>query len=58
MTDWVLRGTANFPAGTTSGDSMRFFVEGVQAVPEPGTMVALGLGLAAMARRKRKAQVR
>ncbi|MFY7808094.1 MAG: PEP-CTERM sorting domain-containing protein [Fimbriimonadaceae bacterium] len=37
---------------------MRFFVEGVQAVPEPGTMVALGLGLAAMARRKRKAQVR
>lgn len=57
MTDWVLRGTANFPAGTTSSDSMRFFVEGVQAVPEPGTMVALGLGLAAMARRKRKAQV-
>jgi hypothetical protein len=26
-------------------------------VPEPGTMVALGLGLAAMARRKRKAQI-
>lgn len=56
LTDWTLRGTANFPTGTTTGDSMRFFVAGVQAVPEPGTMAALGLGAAAMLRRRKAAR--
>jgi hypothetical protein len=28
--DFILRGTAQFPTGTTTGDSMRFFVTGVQ----------------------------
>lgn len=56
LTDWTLRGTANFPTGITTGDSMRFFVAGVQAVPEPGTMAALGLGAAAMLRRRKAAR--
>jgi hypothetical protein len=58
--DFTLRGTTVFPTGTTTGDSMRFFVSGFQAlaVPEADTGATLlaGLGvLVAVARRKRRA---
>jgi hypothetical protein len=46
---FTLRGTTVFPTGTTSGDSMRFFVSGLQtlAVPEAdtGTLLLAGLGV-------------
>jgi hypothetical protein len=39
--------------GTNTPVEMPFWING-QAVPEPGTMIALGLGAAAMIRRRRK----
>jgi hypothetical protein len=56
LTDFTLRGQAQFTSGTVSSDGMRFFINGRQAVPEPGTMAALGLGVATMIRRKRSAK--
>ena len=61
--DFTLRGTTLFPTGTTTGDSMRFFVDarqGLAAVPEPstyfaGALVSLPLlvnGIRFMRRRK------
>jgi len=40
--------------GTVGGADMSFIIHGT-AVPEPATMAALGLGIAAMVRRRRKA---
>jgi MYXO-CTERM domain-containing protein len=53
---FTLRGTAQFTSGTTTGDSMRWFVNGRQgeAVPAPGAAALLGMaGLAASRRRRR-----
>ena len=55
LSSFVLRGQAQFTSGTTTGDAMRFFINGRQAVPEPASMTALGLGIAALLRRKRAA---
>jgi len=33
--NFTLRGTTIFPTGTTTGDSMRFFINGRQAEPPP-----------------------
>lgn len=54
MQNWTLRGTALFPTGSVTSDGMRFEVSGVQAVPEPGTMIALGLGAAALISKRRR----
>jgi hypothetical protein len=45
--DFSLRGTTLFPTGTTTGDSMRFFVDIRQGavVPEPSTYVAGALAV-------------
>lgn len=55
LTDFALRGTVQFPTGTTTGDSMRFQVSAVQAVPEPASMTALGLAALALLRKRKKA---
>jgi hypothetical protein len=55
LTSFTLRGQAQFTSGTVTSDAMRFFINGRQAVPEPGTMVALGAGIAALLRRRKKA---
>jgi hypothetical protein len=56
--DFKLRGTAQFLTGTTTGDSMRFFVngrEGVPSVPDGGTTLALlGGALVGIAALRRK----
>ncbi len=62
--DFTIRGTAIFPTGTTTGDSMRFFVNGRQrpapVVPEPSSLLvwsllALTAGGLGWRRRKRSA---
>lgn len=53
LDDFVVRGTATYPTGTSTGDSMRFFVSGVQAVPEPSMMSLLAFGGLGLIRRKR-----
>lgn len=60
LTDFTLRGTALFPTGTTTGDSMRFFINGrqgpydvpPQSVPEPFTMALGAAGAIAYVRRR------
>ena len=51
--DFTLRGQAQFTSGTSTGDSMRFFVDARQAIPTPGAAAVLGLGGLLAARRRR-----
>lgn len=53
--NFTLRGTAQFTAGTTTGDSMRWFVNGRQgeAIPAPGAAALLGFAGLTAARRRR-----
>ncbi|MCW5766369.1 MAG: hypothetical protein KIT68_10390 [Phycisphaeraceae bacterium] len=51
---FTLRGITQFTSGTTTGDSMRFFVNGIQAVPTPGAAALIGLGGLAATRRRRR----
>ena len=55
--DFTLRGTTIFPTGTTTGDSMRFFVDArVAVVPEAEAygLALAGMGIVAFAMRRRK----
>lgn len=62
LSDFVLRGTTIFPTGTTTGDSMRFFVDAQQgagpipsSVPDGGaTLGLLGSALTGLAALRRK----
>jgi hypothetical protein len=52
--DFRLRGIAQFTSGTTSGDSMRFFVNARQAaIPGPGALALLGAGGLVLRTRRR-----
>jgi hypothetical protein len=53
LTNFTLRGQAQFLSGSVTSDGMRFFINGRQAVPEPATMATLGLGALALVRRRR-----
>jgi hypothetical protein len=55
--DWTLTGSIYLSKSVTGGDEATKFTiigQNVEAVPEPGTMAALGLGAAFLARRRRK----
>lgn len=53
--DWKLKGTiAMCWQGTPRNNQMQMEVKGMQAVPEPGTMIAVAAGISALLARKRK----
>jgi hypothetical protein len=53
LSDFTLRGQAQFTSGTVTSDGMRFFINGRQAIPTPGAAAVLGLGGLLAARRRR-----
>lgn len=53
--DFRLRGVTHMSGGTTTGDSMRFIIQGIEApVPSPGSLALLGAGAFLTLRRHRR----